>query len=117
MRPGATPAARRTGKRASRPSWRNGSPGGPGSSGGNRRLVAGGLSDKADSANGGQPGSDLPERISVREVGPRDGLQNEDPVPTDAKIELIDRLSATGVRRIEEVSFVGRSEEHTSELQ
>ena len=50
--------------------------------------------------------SDLPERISVREVGPRDGLQNEDPVPTEAKIELIDRLSATGVQRIEAVSFV-----------
>src|SRR5215467_12460711 len=50
--------------------------------------------------------SDLPERISVREVGPRDGLQNEDPVPTRAKIELIDRLSATGVQRIEAVSFV-----------
>ena len=50
--------------------------------------------------------SDLPGQISVREVGPRDGLQNEDPVPTDAKIELIDRLSATGVHRIEAVSFV-----------
>jgi hydroxymethylglutaryl-CoA lyase len=50
--------------------------------------------------------SDLPGQLSVREVGPRDGLQNEDPVPTRAKIELIDRLSATGVRRIEAVSFV-----------
>jgi hydroxymethylglutaryl-CoA lyase len=50
--------------------------------------------------------TDLPERISVREVGPRDGLQNEDPVPTEAKIRLIDRLSGTGVRRIEAVSFV-----------
>ncbi len=50
--------------------------------------------------------SDLPSQISLREVGPRDGLQNEDPVPTAAKIELIDRLSATGVRRIEAVSFV-----------
>lgn len=50
--------------------------------------------------------SDLPSRISVREVGPRDGLQNEDPVPTSAKIELIDRLSQTGVERIEAVSFV-----------
>jgi hydroxymethylglutaryl-CoA lyase len=50
--------------------------------------------------------SDLPARISVREVGPRDGLQNEDPVPAAAKIELIDRLSGTGVRRIEAVSFV-----------
>jgi hydroxymethylglutaryl-CoA lyase len=50
--------------------------------------------------------SDLPDRISLREVGPRDGLQNEDPVPTDAKVALIDRLSATGVQRIEAVSFV-----------
>ena len=50
--------------------------------------------------------SDLPSQISLREVGPRDGLQNEDPVPTQAKIELIDRLSATGIRRIEAVSFV-----------
>jgi hydroxymethylglutaryl-CoA lyase len=52
------------------------------------------------------PLSDLPSRISVREVGPRDGLQNEDPVPTEAKVELINRLSATGVERIEAVSFV-----------
>ncbi|HEX9065776.1 MAG TPA: hydroxymethylglutaryl-CoA lyase [Streptosporangiaceae bacterium] len=50
--------------------------------------------------------SDLPATISLREVGPRDGLQNEDPVPTQAKIELIDRLSRTGVSRIEAVSFV-----------
>ncbi len=50
--------------------------------------------------------SDMPRQISVREVGPRDGLQNEQPVPTQAKIELIDRLSTTGVRRIEAVSFV-----------
>jgi hydroxymethylglutaryl-CoA lyase len=50
--------------------------------------------------------SDIPERISLREVGPRDGLQNEDPVPTPAKIALIDRLGHTGVSRIEAVSFV-----------
>jgi hydroxymethylglutaryl-CoA lyase len=50
--------------------------------------------------------SDLPARISLREVGPRDGLQNEDPVPTAAKIALIDRLGRTGLRRIEAVSFV-----------
>src|SRR3954467_1502755 len=49
---------------------------------------------------------DLPGRISLREVGPRDGLQNEGPVPTEAKVELIDALSKTGVRRIEAVSFV-----------
>jgi hydroxymethylglutaryl-CoA lyase len=50
--------------------------------------------------------TDLPSRISVREVGPRDGLQNEDPVPARAKIALIDRLAETGVSRIEAVSFV-----------
>ncbi|GAB7041371.1 MULTISPECIES: hydroxymethylglutaryl-CoA lyase [Catenuloplanes] len=44
--------------------------------------------------------------VSIREVGPRDGLQNEAPVPTDAKVRLLDALSATGVRRIEAVSFV-----------
>jgi hydroxymethylglutaryl-CoA lyase len=44
--------------------------------------------------------------ISIREVGPRDGLQNEAPVPTQAKVALLDALSATGVRRIEAVSFV-----------
>ncbi|MET7393110.1 hydroxymethylglutaryl-CoA lyase [Dactylosporangium sp. NPDC005572] len=44
--------------------------------------------------------------ISIREVGPRDGLQNEDPVPADAKVRLLDALSATGVQRIEAVSFV-----------
>ncbi|HTE74310.1 MAG TPA: hydroxymethylglutaryl-CoA lyase [Actinomycetes bacterium] len=50
--------------------------------------------------------SDLPERLSLREVGPRDGLQNEDPVPTAGKVALIDALSRTGVGRIEAVSFV-----------
>jgi hydroxymethylglutaryl-CoA lyase len=44
--------------------------------------------------------------ISIREVGPRDGLQNEDPVPTSAKVELLDALSGTGVGRIEAVSFM-----------
>ncbi|GGJ88490.1 hydroxymethylglutaryl-CoA lyase [Pilimelia anulata] len=49
---------------------------------------------------------ELPRVVSIREVGPRDGLQNEAPVPTDAKVRLIDALSATGVKRIEAVSFV-----------
>jgi hydroxymethylglutaryl-CoA lyase len=44
--------------------------------------------------------------ISIREVAPRDGLQNEEPVPADAKVRLIDALGGTGVRRIEAVSFV-----------
>src|SRR4029453_2880432 len=44
--------------------------------------------------------------VSIREVAPRDGLQNEHPIPTDAKVSLINALSGTGVRRIEAVSFV-----------
>jgi hydroxymethylglutaryl-CoA lyase len=49
---------------------------------------------------------ELPASVSIREVGPRDGLQNEDPVPTEAKVRLLDALGRTGVRRIEAVSFV-----------
>jgi hydroxymethylglutaryl-CoA lyase len=45
-------------------------------------------------------------RISLREVGPRDGLQNEAPVPTAAKVVLLSALSGTGIGRIEAVSFV-----------
>ena len=48
-----------------------------------------------------------PGRVRIVEVGPRDGLQNEStPVPSAAKIELIDRLSATGLQAIEATSFV-----------
>lgn len=47
-----------------------------------------------------------PSSVSIREVGPRDGLQNESPVPTAAKIQLLDALGRTGVGRIEAVSFV-----------
>jgi hydroxymethylglutaryl-CoA lyase len=49
----------------------------------------------------------LPERVTVVEVGPRDGLQNEPgTVPTDVKIGFIDRLSRTGLSVIEATSFV-----------
>ncbi|NXU55198.1 HMGC2 protein, partial [Turnix velox] len=50
----------------------------------------------------------LPEYIKIVEVGPRDGLQNEKVVivPTDIKIELINRLSETGLPAIEVTSFV-----------
>jgi hydroxymethylglutaryl-CoA lyase len=44
--------------------------------------------------------------VDIREVGPRDGLQNEKPITTAAKLELIDALAATGVGRIEVTSFV-----------
>ena len=51
--------------------------------------------------------NELPERVRIVEVGPRDGLQNESrPVPAAAKIELIDRLSASGLPAIEATSFV-----------
>jgi len=49
----------------------------------------------------------FPTAVRIVEVGPRDGLQNEKTiVPTAAKIELIDRLSATGLQTIEATSFV-----------
>ena len=49
----------------------------------------------------------MPSAVRIVEVGARDGLQNEKTiVPTAVKIELIDRLSATGLRTIEATSFV-----------
>lgn len=49
----------------------------------------------------------LPASVRIVEVGPRDGLQNEKvDIGTAAKIELIDRLSRTGLRTIEATAFV-----------
>nr|WP_034212482.1 hydroxymethylglutaryl-CoA lyase [Arenimonas metalli] len=49
----------------------------------------------------------MPAQVRIVEVGPRDGLQNEKAIiPAAAKIELIDRLTATGLRSIEATSFV-----------
>jgi len=49
----------------------------------------------------------LPPDVTLYEVGPRDGLQNESRmVPTDDKVKLIDALSETGLRAIEITSFV-----------
>jgi hydroxymethylglutaryl-CoA lyase len=45
-------------------------------------------------------------RCDIREVGPRDGLQNEAPVPVAERVRLIDAVAAAGVRRIEAASFV-----------
>jgi hydroxymethylglutaryl-CoA lyase len=48
-----------------------------------------------------------PEQVRIREVGPRDGFQNEPEVlPTTAKVRLIDMLARTGLRRLEVTSFV-----------
>jgi hydroxymethylglutaryl-CoA lyase len=45
--------------------------------------------------------------VSIREVGPRDGFQNEpEVVPTDAKVQLIEALAASGLKRLEVTSFV-----------
>ncbi|KPK53374.1 MAG: hydroxymethylglutaryl-CoA lyase [Myxococcales bacterium SG8_38_1] len=53
------------------------------------------------------PGSKLPSEVSVYEVSPRDGLQNESAqVATHAKVRLIEALVDAGVRRIEIGSFV-----------
>jgi hydroxymethylglutaryl-CoA lyase len=49
----------------------------------------------------------MPQRVRLREVGPRDGFQNEpEVIPTDEKIRLIGLLGAAGYRRIEVTSFV-----------
>jgi hydroxymethylglutaryl-CoA lyase len=49
----------------------------------------------------------LPDRVSIREVGPRDGFQNEpEVVPTAEKVRLIELLGSSGLRRIEVTSFV-----------
>jgi len=49
----------------------------------------------------------LPKAVEIREVGPRDGLQNEKIfIPTDLKVQWINLISETGVRHIEVSSFV-----------
>ncbi len=49
----------------------------------------------------------LPDAVRIREVGPRDGFQNEpETIPTATKLELIAQLARTGVPRIELTSFV-----------
>ncbi|HMI72028.1 MAG TPA: hydroxymethylglutaryl-CoA lyase [Solirubrobacteraceae bacterium] len=49
----------------------------------------------------------LPQSVRIREVGPRDGFQNEpEVIATDDKVRLIDALSRTGVSRLEVTSFV-----------
>jgi hydroxymethylglutaryl-CoA lyase len=51
--------------------------------------------------------SDFPARVRIREVGPRDGFQNEpEVIATPEKVRLIEMLGATGLERIEVTSFV-----------
>ena len=49
----------------------------------------------------------MSERVNLREVGPRDGFQNEpEVIATDDKVRLIDMLARTGLTRLEVTSFV-----------
>ncbi len=49
----------------------------------------------------------MPRRVRIVEVGPRDGLQNEKAVvPTDVKVELVERLAAAGLPAVEAGAFV-----------
>ena len=51
--------------------------------------------------------SALPDRVTIVEVGPRDGLQNESAlVPTATKVQLVERLATAGLQHIEATSFV-----------
>src|SRR5436190_2276575 len=51
--------------------------------------------------------ADFPQRVSIREVGPRDGFQNEpEVIATDDKVRLVEMLARTGLKRLEVTSFV-----------
>ena len=53
------------------------------------------------------PDAALPRRVTIYEVGPRDGLQNEQrTVPVEVKVELVERLVTAGLPVVEVTSFV-----------
>ncbi len=68
-------------------------------------VVDSGLGGVPDPWHGGAV-TDLPRTIEIREVGPRDGLQSEDPVPPGERARFVDRLAVAGLREIEAASFV-----------
>lgn len=53
--------------------------------------------------------TEAPQQVTIREVGLRDGLQNEAPIPLSAKLELLHAIAVTGVREVEATSFVSPS--------
>src|SRR3954447_12135215 len=66
------------------------------------RVAAVGLPISWGYAPGG-----MSEHVKVREVGPRDGFQNEpEVIATADKVRLVDMLARTGLRRLEVTSFV-----------
>jgi hydroxymethylglutaryl-CoA lyase len=51
--------------------------------------------------------AELPASVRIREVGPRDGFQNEpEVIPTSEKVRLIEMLATSGLSRLEVTSFV-----------
>ncbi len=50
--------------------------------------------------------SERPSAVAIREVGPRDGLQSEQPLAPASRAALVDQLAGAGCRWIEAVSFV-----------
>jgi hydroxymethylglutaryl-CoA lyase len=65
------------------------------------------MSSSDVAADSGDTGIGSPVVVKIREVGPRDGFQNEPKViPTEVKVRLINALARTGVRRLEVTSFV-----------
>lgn len=57
-------------------------------------------------SSAGDPLPGLPSSIAIREVGPRDGLQPEEPVPVAARVRLVNALVDAGVSIIEVAAFV-----------
>jgi hydroxymethylglutaryl-CoA lyase len=53
--------------------------------------------------------TELPTHVDIRDVSLRDGLQIEEPIPLSAKLELLARVAATGVREMEATAFVSPS--------
>jgi hydroxymethylglutaryl-CoA lyase len=49
---------------------------------------------------------ELPAKVVIREVGPRDGLQSEPPLSVEARVRFLEAVSRTGVSKVEAVSFV-----------
>ncbi|MCA8965862.1 MAG: hydroxymethylglutaryl-CoA lyase, partial [Planctomycetes bacterium] len=63
--------------------------------------------ESADSQDARRLFSGMPDEVSIYEVGPRDGLQNESAIlPTERKLEMIEGLVDAGIQRIEITSFV-----------
>ncbi|XP_012679625.1 hydroxymethylglutaryl-CoA lyase, mitochondrial isoform X2 [Clupea harengus] len=71
------------------------------------RSIALSCNSSVARAFGAAAGKPLPAKVKIVEVGPRDGLQNEQTiVPAEVKIRLIDMLSEAGLPVIEATSFV-----------